>query len=112
MGWGAADGDADRRGEDQHIRGGIDRRDALVGGVAGIEIRIGIEKRDVPSAAAQRETDRSSDETESGDQRAPRGHHCVIMISVRSTVCDVEASKYGRWIVTRGRFGFGSISAA
>ena len=33
-------------------------------------------------------------------------------MSVRSTVCDVEASKYGRWIVTRGRFVFGSISAA
>src|SRR2546430_13210815 len=43
---------------------------------------------------------------------ARSGHQRDIRMSVRSTVCDVETSKYGRCTVTRGRLDFAEISAA
>ena len=105
-------GDIDRRRQNHDIRVAIERRHALVGGFAGIEIGIGSKN------ATRHPRRRSAMPIDPPMRPSPAisarraEHHCVIMISVRSTVCDVEASKYGRWIVTRGRFGFGSISAA
>src|SRR2546430_6931479 len=43
---------------------------------------------------------------------ARSGHQRDIRMSVRSPVCDVETSKYGRCTVTRGRLDFAEISAA
>ena len=72
-----------------------------------------IVEADAPARAAQRDSDRSSDEAQTGDERVPRGgHQRAIRMIVRSTTCEVVMSKYGRWMVTRGRVGFPAISTA
>src|SRR2546423_119801 len=100
------------RRRQHHDISGNERRYPLVRRVARI-VDEGIEIGHVPSARAQCDADRAADEAEAGDQRAARsGHQRDIRMSVRSTVCDVETSKYGRCTVTRGRLDFAEISAA
>ena len=55
---------------------------------------VGILEPDAPTGAAQRDPDRSSDEAQTGDERAPRGsHQRAIRMMVRSTTCEVVKSK-------------------